>query len=267
MRQGVDDMLRRPFYFVGISLSALLCVGGNAATQPAQSNPLPQLGQMFVDELKRPEYGISTCMLTPVFASDGMTVAVSADRVFSAGDVVIAVGNEQVDTTAQRPVGSLLNKHEPKDSVQIKIRRADKELIVTAACADTKPFFDLLLEAAFAASKNDAASCADKMNAARGYHALNFKMQQGAYVCAARAGRLVGNPELARGYYEIHRELILENEWSLDALGRIRGTLLSVVDMFQKQNNSLLGNDLKQQFDQAVAANSPPVSSSANGSR
>jgi hypothetical protein len=263
-------MFRRPSYLVGLSLCALLCVGGIAAAQPAppaQANPLPQLGQMFVDELKKPEYGISTCMLTPVFASDGMTVAVSTDRVFSAGDVVIAVGGEPVDTTAERPVGSLLNKHEPKDSVQIKIRRADRELIVTTPCADTKPFFDLLLEAAFAASKNDAASCADKMNAARGLHALNFKMQQGAYICAARAGRIVGSPDLARGYYEIHRELILENKWSLDALSRIRGTILSVVDMFQKQNNSLFGDDLKQQYEQAVAAKSPPAPSSPNGSR
>ena len=50
---------------------------------------------------------MSRCTLTPVLASDGMTVAVSVDKVFSAGDVVIAIADEKVDVSAKTPVRDL----------------------------------------------------------------------------------------------------------------------------------------------------------------
>jgi hypothetical protein len=247
-------------YLISLSISAPLYVDGIAtaqSTSPAQTNPLPRIAQQWVDELKKPGYAASTCMLSPVFASDGMTVAVSADRVFLAGDMVVAVGDEKVDATAKRPVTDLLMKHGASESVPIRIRRADKELVVTIACIDRKAFFDLLLEAAFAASKNDAATCADKITAARNVHFLSAVVRDFAYECAVAARRIVGIPNQAQAAYEINRELILENEWSTDSLDRIRGRILSVVDRLRKHDNSLLGDDLMQIYDRAVAAKSP----------
>jgi hypothetical protein len=259
---------RLPFYLLGLSLSALLCADGIAATLPApptQASPLVRVGQQYLDELKKPEYAVSSCMLTPVFASDGMTVAVTADRVFSAGDVVIAVGGEPIDTTAKKPVSDLLKKHGPNDSIQVKVRRADKEVTVNSTCTDTKPFYDLLLEASFAASKNDAARCADKMTEARHLHASSASAMHLANQCARFAGRMPNVADAA--YYEVHREILLENLWSSDALSHIRAAILNAVDTLKKGNQSLLADDLKQQYDQAVAASSSPTPLSANGTR
>jgi hypothetical protein len=96
-----------------------------------------------------------------------MTVARSTDAVFSAGDTVISVGGEQVDATSKHPVRDLSMKHGPAERVQVKIRRSGHELTVAAQCADAKPYYDALLEAAFAASKEDFGSCADKIGEAR----------------------------------------------------------------------------------------------------
>jgi hypothetical protein len=179
---------------VGLSVSVLFSVDAIAATPPSQpASASVTLGQRYLDELKKPEYAVSSCAISPVFASDNMTVAVTADRVFSAGDVVIAVGGEPVDVTSKKPVGDLLLKHAANESVPVKIRRTDKEMIVTASCTDRKAYYDLVLEAAFAASKNDAAACADKMNAARSLHAPNAVAMEFAYFCALNAGRIVGN--------------------------------------------------------------------------
>jgi hypothetical protein len=52
--------------------------------------------------------------------------------------------------------------------------------------------------------------------------------------------------------------MILENAWSADALGAIRATILTDVDTLKKSNAGYLGDDLKSQYDQAVAASSRP---------
>jgi len=247
---------------VGVSLSALLGSGVAVAEPASQSDGLARMGQQLVGELTKPELGVSFCLLSPIFASDNMTVAASFDRVFATGDVFIAVGADPVDPTAKRPVGELLRRHVPGEDIPIKIRRTGAELVVTAKCTDTKPVADALLKAAYAASKNDPVECVDGMSEARRLHALSAAAMNIAYFCAVAARRIVGNPEQARGLYEIHRELILENVWSLDALGRIRGTILSAVDRFRKHNNALLGDDLMQMYDQAVAAKSPTTAMS-----
>lgn len=250
-------MVRRKYHLVGLSLTTFLCCEAIAAappTTPAPASYLPQMAQPYLDELKKPQYAVSRCMLTPVFASDSMTVAVSVDRVFSSGDVVVAVGGERVDETAKTPVRDLLMKHGPDETVPITVRRAAKELVVTAKCTDAKPYNDLALEAAFAASKNDAATCSDKMIAARQLHGLNAGHFVLLYQCNRLAGRIPNAADQVRGYYEFNRELIIENSWSSDALGRIRGTILSAVDNLGKPNgNKLLADDLKQLYDQAGA--------------
>jgi hypothetical protein len=231
---------------------------GVKASASESISELSATGQHIVDQLQKPEYAASSCMLSPIFATDGVTVAVTADRVFASGDVVIGVGDDPVDPTAAHPLVRLLVKHGADEILQIKIRRAPSEqLVVTAKCSDRKLFTDLLLESAYAASKNDASTCVDKMIEARRLHALSAVLMDMGYLCELKAGRIVGNPNQAQGFYEIRRELILENEWSSDALGKIRGTILSAVDRLRKHNNSLLGDDLMQMYDRAVAARSP----------
>ena len=231
--------------------------GTLSSTSPPNSG-LPQLGQRFVDELKKPKYAATRCMLAPILASDAMTVAVSVDRVFSSGDVMVAIGGERVDETAKTPVRDLLGKHGADESLPITIRRAGKELVVTTKCTDAKPFAHLLLEAAIAASKNDAATCADKMHAARQLRALGYAQMNLAYQCTRLAGRIPNAADQAHGYYELYREAILETAWSSDALGRVRGPILEAVDLLKKNNQALLADDLKQQYDQALAAKSQP---------
>jgi hypothetical protein len=251
-------MIPRPLPILGLSLM-LFCINGLAAAPQITSAPanyLHDISQQGLEELKKPQYAVSRCAISPVLASDGMTVALSVDRVFSAGDVVLAVGNERVDTSAKTPVRDILMKHGPSESVEINIRRADKELVVTAKCTDAKPVYDLLLEANFAASKNDAAACADKLDAASKLQALTGSSMFLAYHCSRLAGRITNASDLARGYYNIYRMLILINVWSPDALGRIRGNILSAVDVLNKGNQTLLADDLKQQYDQALAAKS-----------
>ncbi len=229
------------------------------------ANGLSQLGQQAVDELKKAEYGVSRCAMHTAFATDGLTVAVSADGEFFAGDVVIAVAGEKVDVATRWPVRELLKKHGPNEIIPIKIRRAAKDKVITVKCMDVKPYFTLILEAGYAASKNDPATCADKMNAARNLAPLSAASMNLAYKCADFARRLTPADQ-AHGLYDINREWILENEWSSDALSKLRGTILSAVDWLQKNNASLLGDDLRQQYEQALSAKAPATAAS-NGAR
>jgi hypothetical protein len=259
-------MIHKSIPLICLCASALLLVRVNAATVPSASpSPLPSMAQSYLDELKKPEYAAARCILSPVMSSDAMTVAISGDHIFAAGDTIIAVGGDQVDLNEKNPVRALLMKHGGDEAVQVKLRRADKELAVTAKCTNAKPAFDLLLEAAYSASKNDAATCSDKMNAMRQLHALYASQMSLAFQCTRIAGRFSNAADLARGYYEVNREVIVENAWSPDALGRIRGTILTAVDNLKKPNGSpLLADDLKAQFDQALAAKSQPATASAS---
>jgi len=247
-------------YLIGLSLFTVLCADAVAATFPAApADYLPKLAQRFLEELKKPEYGVSRCMISPGLASDQMTVSVSVDRLFSAGDVIVAVGNDPLDPNAKTPVRDLLMKHGADESIPVKIRRAGSELTVTAKCADSKPVYDLELEGAYAASNNDAATCADKLTAAKQLHVMAFPPLFLLYQCARIAGKMPNIADQARAYYEAYQMMILNNLWSSDALSRIRGDVLTAVDQLKKGNATLLGDDLKQQYDQAVAAKSPPT--------
>jgi hypothetical protein len=255
---------------VGLLLAVFVCGNGIAGTQPAPPPPsigLSQLGERLFEEYKKPAYAESRCMLSPVFSSDGTTVAVSVDRVFSAGDVITTVGDEQLDTTAKTPVRDILLKHGPNEILQVKIRRADKELVVTAKCADAKPIYDLMLESAFAASKNDAPTCADKFDAAARLQKPYYGQLALAYQCYFYARRFSNIADNSRKAYEMYRQLILESAWSPDALSNIRGTILNAVDGLQKHNASVLADDLRQQYDQAVSAKLSPKTAATTGSR
>jgi hypothetical protein len=197
-------------------------------------------------------------MLTPVVAGDGMTVALSTDRTFASGDIILSVGADRLDPSVKTPLRDVLMKHGPTELVSVKVRRSDAELTVTAACKDARPFYDAAFEAALAASKGDAATCYDKLVEAGRLEALHSGFLNLEFICGVQAGRIVTPTDQASGYYEIVRRMILENAWSADALGAIRATILTDVDTLKKSNAGYLGDDLKSQYDQAVAASSRP---------
>jgi hypothetical protein len=242
-----------------VALSLVLTGSPCFATDPPASAPTPaevlrKLGQGAVDELKKPEYADARCALSPLLASDGMTVALSTDAVFSAGDTILSIGGEQLDTTSKHPVVDVLKKHGPTDKLQLKIRRSGHELTVSAQCADAKPYFDAMLEAGFAASKGDFGTCADKVGEARRLHVLNFAAARLSFNCNAQAKRFANLADTSHAYYELYRLAILQAAWSSDALGSVRGTILEAVDKLQKNNAAFLGDDLKRQYDDAVSA-------------
>jgi hypothetical protein len=249
-----------------VALSLVLMGSPCFATDPPASAPTPaeglrKFGQSGVDELKKPEYAGSRCMLSPVFASDGMTVALSTDAVFSAGDAVLSIGGEPLDPTSKHAARDVTMKHEPTEKVQVKIRRSAHELTVTAQCADVKPFNDAMLEAAFAASKGDFGTCADKVAETRRLHPLNYPQAYLGFNCSLQAKRFSNLDSTSQAYYELNRLAILQNAWSSDALGNIRGTILAAVDKLQKNKTAFLGDDLKRQYDDAVAARAASQSS------
>jgi hypothetical protein len=248
-------------FLVGITRGLIILLSATTAssiaiaatTVPARDNTLQSMAEPFLAELKKPELAASRCMLSPVLATDNLTVAVSADRVFATGDVILAVGNDVVDVTAKMPVRDILAKHGPDESIALRIRRAGKEAMITAKCGDAKSYVDRLLEATYAASHNDAAGCADKMRAAFDVHRPGFYPMFLSFQCNRLAGRIVGTVSLGRAYYEVYQELILESAWSPDALNHNRANILAAVEVLSK-NNEMLANDLKEQLDQAVVS-------------
>ena len=84
-----------------------------AATTPGptaqQLDNLAQLGQKNLDALKAPEYAESRCMLSPVFGADYVSIAVSSDRVFYAGDVVVSIAGQPLDRLDKHTVRDVLS--------------------------------------------------------------------------------------------------------------------------------------------------------------
>jgi flavin-dependent dehydrogenase len=99
------------------------------------------------------------------------------------------------------------------------------------------------------------------MRAAGGLHGLNFFPMHLAFQCGRLAGRIVGPTDQAKAYYEVYEQLIRESQWSADALNRNRGAILTAVEALRKGNAAFLADDLKQQFDQALAPKGPPIAS------
>jgi len=162
---------------IRIALGASLItftIGRAIAATPQELENLAQLGTKNVEALKAPEYAKSRCLLSPTFGANYVTVAMSSDRTFSAGDTVSAIAGEPLDPTNKTTVRDVLMKHTPEETVPVNLKRAGRDLTVNARCTDAKPFYDLVLEASFAASKKDPSACADKLDEAARLHALAF---------------------------------------------------------------------------------------------
>jgi hypothetical protein len=255
-------LVQRLFVLAGTAFLILVPNGIIAAASSTANGDAAgaiQYGQRMVDGLKGPEFGASRCMLPIVIQTDSQTVAVSTDRALVSGDVISAIGSENVDPTEKFPVKELLQKHATDETIQVMVKRVGAKVVVSVKCADSKAFYDRILEGGYAASKGDFSTCADKLGGDLGNVPLNFSYRVLLFHCSLLAGRIPNASDRAKGYYDLYRLLILESGWSLDALSNIRATVLTAVDTLNKQNQLLLGSDLKQLYEQAVALRSPSL--------
>jgi hypothetical protein len=228
---------------------------GEAATTRPLSDGAALRAQVGVDELKQPEYAISRCMLSPVFASDNMTVARSTDHTFEMGDVILAIGGRQLDMNAKTPIRDLLLKYSPTDQLMVKLRRSGEEKVVSTKCSDAKPFYNLVLEGYYAASKRDAVECSSKLEEAAALHPLNAAPASILFQCRYATGK-ISEDRAPQDFYDVNRMMLGEARYSADALSDLRGAILSAVSDLQKHNAAVFADDLKKQYDDAVAARS-----------
>jgi hypothetical protein len=240
-------------------VASALAVAG-APTTEKKGNGFATLGQRALVAFDTPEHEISRCMISPVLATDGMTVAISVDHVFSADDVIVSISDVKIDIHRKHPVLAVLMTHQADELLPVGIRRGGKETIVLAKCSDSKPYSDLLLAASLAASKEDAPTCAEKLLLARQLHAPSYPFKKLGFECSDAAGRITNPSNLAREFYELYRQLVLENAWSRDALSSVRGSILQAVETLQKNNQLVLAQDLKKQYDDAVSLPIPSAS-------
>jgi hypothetical protein len=204
--------------------------------------------------LKEPDLAVSRCLLSPDIASDNVTVAVSADRIFEAGDVFQEVDGTALDPKSKNPVRDILLKHPPNGDVSVKVLRHDKTTPLIAHCNDAKAFYDLIIEGLHAGANNDFVGCADKFQSATTFGYLGSLLSWARWDCQKVSGLITSKTSYSLDYYNIMLELIAENKQSADALSRIRGTVLTVIDQLQRQGADSLSMDLKQQLDEATAA-------------
>jgi hypothetical protein len=206
-----------------------------------------------LEALKAPDYGVSRCNLSPLLSLDQVTVAVSSDRLFSVGDRILEIGGIPLDAASKTPVKDLLMTHASTDSLSVKVNRHGRPIDLMAQCSDTKPLIDLLLEALYAASKLDAQTCATKLEAAAQLHALDYRFAWLSYDCRRAAGRVTAD-EQPRQFYEIQRLAILQAKASADSLSSLRAQILTAVNNLHQSPAGYLADDLKQQYDEAVAS-------------
>jgi hypothetical protein len=247
---------------IGLTLlSVTAAVAALAATTPQQMDNLAQLGQKNVDALKASEFGKSRCMLSPVFGADYVSVAVSGDRIFFSGDVVLSIAGEPLDTTVKTTVRDVLSKHAPDETVPVKLKRAGTEITVNAKCSDAKSYYDLVLEASYAASKKDPSGCADKMDQAEKLHILAYAGSWLAFQCKVAANKITG-AAVTQSYYQVEKQGVEELASSADALDHARVHILTAIDLLRKNQAGFLADDLKEIFDSAVAKAQSPISAS-----
>jgi hypothetical protein len=144
----------------------------------------------------------------------------------------------------------------------VTLKRAGANITVNAKCTDSKPYYDRILEASYAASKKDPAECADKMDQAKELHTLGHAGGWLAMQCKFAAGKLTG-AAASRNYYEVEKEGIEEIASSADALDHARGQVLTDVELLRKNQAAFLADDLKDMFDKAVAKAQAPTSARA----
>jgi hypothetical protein len=237
-----------------IVLTALALVASPSFA--AAGSDLGALARPLVEDLSKPEFSQSRCMLAPLLADDKRTVAMSRDDTFHPGDRILAINGEPLSATNNRGLHDILIRYAPDAAVTVRLLRAGSETDVTAPCSDSQTYYALLRAAATAAVLDDAATCADRMAEVGKQHALASTWLNVSLNCSIKAGRVSGAPMLAEYFVVFHEEL-LENEYSPDALQKVRPLLQGAAQIMLFSGSRPLAEKLQQEYASAVAKWAP----------
>ena len=228
-----------------------------AANPAASAEPnLSALVRPLFDDLQKPEFFESRCMLAPLLATDKRTVAMSRDDTFHPGDRILAVNRELLSATSDRALHDLLVRYPPDATMTVRVLRAGAEVDVTAPCMDSKAYYSLLRTAVTAAIQDDAATCADKMREAGQVHALAATWFNVSLNCESKAGRIPA-AHLLPEYFMMYHELLMENNYSASALQKVRPSLQEAAQKLLDAGSRPLAEKLQQEYAGEVAKWSP----------
>jgi hypothetical protein len=250
--------LRRVAPILLIAL-ALLASASLSAAVPGPD--IAALARPLAEELDKPEFSQSRCMLAPLLANDKRTIAMSRDDSFHAGDRILAINGELLSATSDRALHDILIRFAPDATVTVRLLRAGSETEVTAPCSDSQSYYSRLRAAVIAAVQDDAATCADRMADAGKQHALGSTWLKVSLDCSVKAGRVSGAAMLAELFFVFHEELF-ENDFSPDALQKVRPSLQNAAQSLLNAGSRPLAEKLQQEFASAVA-NWTPLQGSA----
>jgi hypothetical protein len=223
------------------------------------ASPGPDLANLvrpLDEDLQKPEFSESRCMLAPLLANDKRTIALSRDDAFHPGDRILAINREPLNATSDRAVHDLLVQYPPNATMTVRVRRAESEVDVTAPCSDSQQYYALLRAAVTAAMQDDAAACADRMDEVGKIHALGSTWLNLALNCNVKAGRVAGTRMLAEYFMVFHEEL-LENDFSPSALQKVRPSLQEAAQKLLDTGSRPLAEKLQREYAGEVAKWSP----------
>jgi hypothetical protein len=223
------------------------------------ASPGPDLATLvrpLSEDLQKPEFFESRCMLAPLLGSDKRTIAMSRDDTFHPGDRILRINRELLDATSDRALHDLLVRYPPDATTTVRVLRAGAELDVSAPCTDSKEYYALLRAAVAAAMQDDAATCADRMHEAGQLHALASTWTNVALNCESKAGRITAAHVLPE-YFVMYHELLMENDYSPGALQKVRPSLQEAAQKLLDAGSRPLAEKLQQEYAGEVAKWSP----------
>jgi len=223
------------------------------------ASPGPDLATLvrpLSEDLQKPEFFESRCMLAPLLGSDKRTIAMSRDDTFHPGDRILRINRELLDATSDRALHDLLVRYPPDATMTVRVLRAGAELDVSAPCTDSKEYYALLRAAVAAAMQDDAATCADRMHEAGQLHALASTWTNVALNCESKAGRITAAHVLPE-YFVMYHELLMENDYSPGALQKVRPSLQEAAQKLLDAGSRPLAEKLQQEYAGEVAKWSP----------
>jgi Protein of unknown function (DUF3617) len=228
-----------------------------AVTPAAPAGPnLSAVARPLYEDLQKPEFFESRCMLAPLLASDKRTIAMSRDDTFRRGDRILRINRELLSATSDRALHDLLVRYPPDATMTVRVLRAETEVDVSAPCTDSKEYYALLRAAVTAAMQDDAATCADRMREAGKLHALASTWINVSLNCESKAGRIAA-AHLLPEYFVMYHELLMENDYSPSALQKVRASLQEAAQKLLDAGSRPLAEKLQQEYALEVAKWSP----------
>ncbi len=237
---------------------ALLAITAAALPARVPAADLELEGRPLLAELGRPRYAENRCLLPLLLADDGRVVIRSPDPAFEPDDVVTAVDGIALDPSSRTALIDVLEKTAPSAVVTLAVRRRNAEVVVTAHCGQSKPYYDTLRSAAAAAVAGDGAGCDDALGRAAKMHELASVWLRLSLSCRLAAGRLKGDA-VWRAEADLYRQRILEVRSTPGGLKRLRHGVLSAIRDLKAHGDSPLAEDLERHYAAALADGQRPT--------